>query len=161
MTRNCADPPDAPKKLWVHSLSSSMKYLPLILFCLVLPSFAAPAHDPVQPLPAFKVWPLFTLTVPGPPRNAENVFSFKTVDDVSPARWRGFIKFRSVQLKSGDEVVAIAGKPVGEMRPNEGRQLLAFAEPGKKIAVEVRQPGAKEIRKAVVVRIDGSSEIER
>jgi len=132
----------------------------IILYC-TLPSMAQSAKSPAETLPAFKVWPLFTLRVPAPPRSTDNVFSFLTVDDVPPSRWRGFTKFRSVSLKSGDQVVAIEGKMVTDMKPNEGRRLLSFAEPGKKISVEVRQPGSKAIRKAVIVRIDGSHEIER
>jgi hypothetical protein len=133
----------------------------LVFLRVALPSFADSTQPPVQSLPAFKVWPLFTLRVPAPPRSAENEFSFFTIDDVSPARWEGFIKFRSVALKSGDQVVAIEGKPMGKMALNEGRRLLSFAEPGKKISAEVRQPGAKEIRKAVIVRIDSADEIKR
>lgn len=134
-----------------------MKWLPLLLLCLASASSAQPGQGAAQSLPEFKVWPVFTLTVPTGP---ENTFSFRTVD-TAPERWSGFIKFRSGSLQSGDQVVSIEGKLLTDMQPYEGRKLLSFSEPGKKIALEVRQPGSKHIRKAVVVRIDSSEEIQR
>ncbi len=137
-----------------------MKWLPLLRTCIATAFAQQPPHS-AQSLPAFKVWPLFTLTVPGLPRSSDNVFSFQTIDNVSPERWRGFIKFRSTSLQTGDEVVSIEGKHLTEMQPNEGRRLLSFVEPGKKISIEVKQPRSKIIRKATIVRIDSSEEIVR
>ncbi len=153
LKRSAKKPPSGPS-------TQSMKRLlhALIVVCLSIHSVAQPEKGSAEALPAFKVWPLFTLQVPAPPRSADNVFSFLTVDEAQPSRWRGFIKFRSVSLKSGDQVVAIEGRSLTDMKPNEGRRLLSQAEPGKKLSVEVRQPGSKEIRKAIIARIDISDE---
>ena len=60
-------------------------------------------------------------------------------------------RFIGAGLKSRDEIVRISGQPVAAMEPNEARRLIVqtiMRAPGRKrtIEIEVRSPGAKEIR---------------
>ncbi|MES2696029.1 MAG: PDZ domain-containing protein [Verrucomicrobiota bacterium] len=132
-----------------------MKTVVLSLLCVGLsggPMVVRVAGADTTALPAYSVRPEFTLRVSAPPNSNDNKIIFLSVDDTAPARWHGFVRFRSATVKTGDLVVSINGKPVAEMKPGEARRLMHTA-PGDKLVVEVRQPKEKGLRRAVATRI--------
>ena len=133
----------------------------LVVVALAAASSGVAADRPAETLPTFSVRPEFTLRVSPPPHTDDNKLTLITVDDAPPARWHGFVRFRSASVKSGDRVVSIEGKPVAQMKPGEARRFFHLLAPGKKLALEVQQPKEKTIRQAIVTRVAASEPDEQ
>lgn len=118
----------------------------------VVLSAAASESAPVVPLlPAYSVGPEFTLEAVGP--RAGGGLKFVSVDDQPRSRSRGRVKFRSASLRSGDELMSVAGRPVATMTPAERLAVLNAVPLNVRIDLEVRQPNARTGRPVAAVRV--------
>jgi hypothetical protein len=65
--------------------------------------------------------------------------------------WSYLVPFRSHDVRPGDEIVSIQGRPVAGMTASEALRALRSASDEPARSVEVRASGAAELRRALVV----------